>query len=117
MSVSTSVYNLMRVHVGLTALVGQRIFPYAVPENEPLPAVAFSVLSEGVPDLDGVVRIIQSRVIVACYAPKILSAESVADQVIACFAAANVPFAARDGAFNADIGVHTETVEFDWWSY
>lgn len=120
MSVGSDVYDLLRVNVGVTALLGSgaaiRLFPNTIAQGVAMPAVAYAVNSDPVALLDGTVGIVQSRVVVQCWAEGIAQAQAVADAVQAAFQAAQVPLAARDGSFDAEIGLHAETVEFDWWS-
>ena len=120
MSIDSDVYTLMSGHAALTALLGSsanfRMFPSVIAQGVAMPAGAYAIRSDTLPLLDGTVGFYQSRVIVQCWAESIATAKAVADAVTGAFATQAVPVASRDGLFDAEIGLHAETVEFDWWS-
>lgn len=120
MSVGSDVYDLLRGNAGVTALLGSgaaiRLFPNVIAQGVAMPAAVYAVNSDPIALLDGTVGIVQSRVVVQCWAEGIAQAQSVADAVQAALQASSIPLAARDGSFDAEIGLHVETVEFDWWS-
>jgi hypothetical protein len=120
MSIDSDVYGVMSGHAALTSLIGSgaafRMFPSAIAQGVAMPAGAYAIRTDPVALLDATVGIYQSRIVVQCWAEGIAQAKAVADAVVGAFAAAYVPLASRDGAFDADLGLHVETVEFDWWS-
>ncbi len=120
MSIDTDVYAAMSGHAPLTALVGSgaacRVYPSVIAQGVPMPAVAYALRTDTFPTLLGEVGINQTRVVVQCWAEGIAQAKAVADEVVAAFAAQAVPLQSRDGLFDAEIGLHAETIEFDWWS-
>lgn len=120
MSIDSDVFAVMSGHAPLTALLGSgsafRMYPSVIAQGEPMPAGAYAIRSDTVQTLEGIVAAYQTRVVVECWAEGIAEAKSVADAVVSAFASAVVPVQSRDGRFDVDIGLHVETVEFDWWS-
>jgi hypothetical protein len=120
MSIDSDVFAVMSGHAPLTALLGSgaafRMFPSVIAQGEPMPAGAYAIRTDTAQVLDGTVAAYQTRVIVECWAEGIAQAKSVADAVVGAFAAVVVPMQSRDGRFDPEIGLHVETVEFDWWS-
>lgn len=120
MSIDSDVFAVMSGHAPLTALLGSgsafRMFPSVIAQGETFPAAAYAIRTDTVQTLDGTVALYQTRVVVECWAEGIAQAKAVADAVVGAFAAVVVPLQSQDGRFDADIGLHVETVEFDWWS-
>lgn len=120
MTIDSDVFAVMSGHAPLTALLGVgaafRMYPSVIAQGEPMPAAAYAIRTDPVAGLEGVVLASQSRIVVECWAEGIAQAKDVADAVVGAFAAASVPCAGRDGRFDLEIGLHVESVEFDWWS-
>lgn len=120
MSIDTDVYAVMSGHAPLTALLGSganfRMFPSVIAQGVAMPAGAYALRTEPVGTVDGLVVAYQTRVTVQCWAEGIAQAKQIADAVVGAFSAVVVPLQTRDGTFDAEIGLHVETVEFDWWS-
>lgn len=120
MSIDSDVYAVMSGHAPLTALLGTgagfRMFPSVIAQGIAMPAGAYAIRTDAISTLDGVAVLYQTRVVVQCWAEGIATAKAVADAVVSAFAASTVPLVSRDGSFDAEIGLHVETVEFDWWS-
>ena len=120
MSIDTDVYAVMSGYAPLTALVGSgsavRVYPSVIAQGVAMPAVAYALRTDTFGTLLGDVGMYQTRVVVQCWAEGIAQAKAVADAVVGAFAAQIVPLQSRDGLFDAEIGLHAETVEFDWWS-
>jgi len=120
MSIDTDIYAVMAGHAALTALVGaganMRVYPSVIAQGVAMPAAAYALRTDALGLLTGEVGISQTRVVVQCWAEGVAEAKAVADAVVGAFAAQLVPLQSRDGLFDAEIGLHAETVEFDWWS-
>lgn len=120
MSIDSDVFAVMSGHAALTTLLGSgsamRMYPSVIAQGASMPAAAYAIRTDTVGALDGTVSLYQTRVVVECWAEGIAQAKAVADAVVGAFAAAVVPLQGRDGRFDAEIGLHVETVEFDWWS-
>ena len=120
MSIDSDIFDVMVGYGPLTALVGAgaaaRIYPSVIAQGVAMPAVAYALRTDAFSLLTGDVGIYQTRVVVQCWAEGIAQAKAVADAVVAAFAAQAVPLQSRDGLFDAEIGLHAETIEFDWWS-
>ena len=83
MSFSTDLYTRLSSHAGLSALVGDRIYPLRLPQNPTLPAVVYQRISgQRLQNLDrntdGPQRI---RVQLTAWAEDVDTANSVAEQV------------------------------------
>jgi hypothetical protein len=116
MSIDSDVYAVMANDAGLTALVGTRIYPQVIAQGEPMPAIVYAVKTDAFPLLHGAPGLHQSRIAVQVWSDSIAEAKTIADAVVAAFWTVFVPYAARDGSFDAEIGLHSEFLEFDWWS-
>jgi hypothetical protein len=120
MSIDSDIFAVMSSHAPLTTLLGTgsafRMFPSVIAQDVSFPAGAYAIRTDPVVGLEGVVLANQTRVVVECWAQGISEAKGVADAVVGAFAAAVVPLVSRDGRFDVEIGLHVETVEFDWWS-
>lgn len=120
MSIDSDVFAVMSGHAPLAALLGSgsafRMFPSVIAQGVAMPAAAYALRTDPIATLEGTIAAYQTRVVVECWAEGIAQAKAVADAVVDAFAAAVVPCAGRDGRFDADVGLHVETVEFDWWS-
>lgn len=120
MSIDSDVYAVMSGDAGVTAILGSgsaiRLFPSVIAQGVAMPAAAYAIQTEPVAGIGGVVLANQSRVVVECWAEGIAQAKSLADAIVAAFAAEVVPLASRDGRFDVEVGLHVESVEFDWWS-
>lgn len=120
MSIDSDVFAVMSGHAPLTALLGTganfRMFPSVIAQDVPFPAGAYAIRTDTLQFLDGTVAFNQTRVVVECWAQGIAEAKAVADAVVGAFAASTVPLQSRDGRFDVELGLHVETVEFDWWS-
>lgn len=116
MSIDSDVYALLSGNAGLTALVGTRIFPQVIAQGESMPALVYAIRTDSVTQLYGPVGLDRSRIVVQAWAASIAEAKTIADAVAAAFWTAFVPYESRDGAYDAEIGLHSEVVEFDWWS-
>jgi hypothetical protein len=120
MSIDSDIFDVMAGYAPLTALVGSgaavRIYPSVIAQGVTMPAVAYALRTDAFATLLGEVGINQTRIVVQCWAEGIAQAKAVADEVVAAFAAQAVPLQSRDGLFDAEIGLHAETIEFDWWS-
>lgn len=122
MSIDSDVFDVMKAHAPLTAILGSgdafRMYPSAIPQddNTVWPSAAYAIRTDPVVGLEGVVLANQTRIVVECWSPGIADAKAAADAVVAAFAAVTVPCASRDGRFDPEFGLHAESVEFDWWS-
>jgi hypothetical protein len=117
MSIEQDVYALLSNRAQIVAHVGDRIYPYAIPQGVPMPAIAYvRTGTTAVSTLDGVPNLQQARIAIAAWGTGIEQAEQVADAVVGALAAAGVPVSDRMGTYDGDLGFYGVTVECDWWN-
>jgi len=120
MSIDSDVFAVMANWPTVESILGYdsavRVYPSVIPQGTAMPAVAYALRTDAISALTGDVVMYQTRIVVQCWAEGIAEAKSVADAIIGAFADRTVPLQSRDGLFDAEIGLHAETVEFDWWS-
>lgn len=116
MSAESALYSILSGHAGLTALVSTRIYPDAIPEDKPLPAVVYSTESS-VPEvcLNNSVAAEQSRFRIVGWGTTRTSAAAVGDQIITALRAAGVPEDNRFSGFDAEVGQFADVTEITWW--
>ncbi|MGB9780621.1 DUF3168 domain-containing protein [Caldanaerobacter sp.] len=85
MMLEQAIYGYVSTHAGVTALVGNRIYPLLLPQNPTYPAIVYSRVSRIYEkDLSGTVWN-QSRIQFSCYAKKYSEAKAVAEQLRSAF--------------------------------
>lgn len=114
----------------ITALVGKRIHPGELPENSPVPAIAFSGVSRvGVENLEGPSGLVAIRFQFDCWAKRITQAEAVGDQLrLALDGFAGVMggpggvevsparLLDRRDLFNHALDLHGDSLDFEVWA-
>lgn len=115
MSAETQLYAALSGRTELTELVGTRIYPDAIPENSPLPAVVY-VRSSTNPTytIGGTLVCEDVRLSVTAWAPTRTEAEAVADQIRSAIDGAGHPIADRASGFDNEVGLFAVTIETDW---
>lgn len=86
MSILTLVYESMANDAGVSAIVGDRIYPLLAPENTSIPFVTYSkvtVVPENV--IRGNASIERGTFIISCYASTSLSSNAIASAIKAAF--------------------------------
>lgn len=84
--IKTSLVNEMKAHIGISALVGARIYPLILPQNPTLPAITYQRIDARVYNLlDGASSKDIEWFQIDCWGSSELSADAVAAQVDACF--------------------------------
>lgn len=82
MSGGTTIYAALSGHAALTALVGDRIYPIAVPNGKAFPAVAYRrAATEYFPTIHGGAPDSKPAYDIVCGADSAIDAEAVADVV------------------------------------
>ena len=77
---------IVKAHVGLTALVGARVYPQVMPENGKLPAIIYQVISSiPITTHDGDANLSTTLVQFNCHAATYLASKQVAVQLRSCF--------------------------------
>lgn len=116
MSAETDLYAALSGRAPLTALVGSRIYPDAIPEGDALPAVVYQRAgTEPITTIGNVTLAEQVRFGITAWSETRLSADAVADEIAAAIAGAINPMSDRSSGFDAECGLYAVTVECDWW--
>lgn len=117
MSAETELYALLSSAAGLTALVGTRIYPDAIPEDAVLPAVVYARTStEPVLSVSGQKFAETARLSVSAWAKTRTAAAAAADQIEAALLAAWQPASNRSSVFDGEVGLYAATVDSDWFT-
>lgn len=118
MSAETELYAALSGQAGLTALVSTRIYPDAIPEGKPLPAVVY-IRSSTQPTytIGGVLVCEDVHFMITGWAESRSDADAVADEIAAALTLAGNPSLDRSGGFDAETGLFAASIECDWfWS-
>lgn len=116
MSAESDVYAALANDAGLSALVAGRIFPDAIPEESPLPAIAFvRAGGEKFYGLDNSLHAERVRMRVVCWAETRTAANAIGDAVTAALLAADLPPDTPDADFAESVGDFASVIEADWW--
>lgn len=116
MSAETELYAVLAGSAGLAALVGTRIYPDAIPEDQALPAAVYSVEAAN-PEacLDSSIAAIATRFRIVGWGKTRTSASGVGDQIVAALLAIGVPYDNRFSGFDAEVGQFADVTEITWW--
>ncbi len=120
MSAETELYAVLAGSAGLAALVGSgaaaRIYPDAIPEDKPLPAVVYSVES-ATPEacLDSSVAATATRFRLVGWGETRTAAKAVGDQIVIALRAIGVPEDNRFSGFDGEVGQYADVTEITWW--
>jgi len=115
-SAETDFRAILTGYTALTDIVpAARIAQNAVDDGVATPYIVFK--GKHFPDhgLDNTVLSTNVQFSVACWADDSLSADAVADQVVAALLADGVVHTERDSDFAPDIGLAFTLIIFDWW--
>jgi len=116
MSSESELYSALSGRAGLTALVGTRIDPDAIPEGSALPAVVYQRSSTSPVTTIGSVTVAEDvRFAITAWAETRTAADAVADQIDAAVAAAGNPSADRSSGYDPECGLYACTIECQWW--
>lgn len=116
MSAESELYAALSGHAALTALVSTRIYPDAIPEDQPLPAVVYST-EAATPEwcLNDTAAATAYRFRIVAWSTTRTSAKAVGDAIVAALLANGVPYYNRFSGFDAEIGQFADVVEITWW--
>lgn len=116
MSAETALYAVLAAYAPLTALVSTRIYPDAIPEDKPLPAVVYSVESAN-PEvcLNNSIAATATRFRIVGWGVTRTAASGVGDQIVAALLADGVPYDNRFSGFDAEVGQFADVTEITWW--
>lgn len=116
MSAETELYAALTALPALTALVGTRIYPDAIPEDVTLPAVVTARQStEPIISISSSVQLGEfTQMVISAWAPTRTLAESIADQVAAAIRQAGNPATNRVGGYDEETAFFVTTIETRW---
>lgn len=120
MSIETDFRALLAGHAGTAALVAGRIAHNAAPEGSAYPLIVFNAQHDRQFGLDNTLLADQCTLTVQCWAATAVTADAVADQVIAALTLAP-PFAGavaltRTSAHDPELGLDGTVLTVEWWA-
>lgn len=116
MSAETDLFAVLDAAAGLAALVSDRIYPVAIPEGKPLPAVVYLIAGEqrnvGL-DLSshGTATAFSLQAIAETYT----AARAIGDAIEAALLAEGVPVDNRSAGLDDETGLFVDLIEITWW--
>ena len=116
MSAESDLYAALTADVALAALVAERIYPDAIPQDEPLPAVAFVARAEPEFGLDNTLLATRTVASIGCWGATRTSASAVAEAVKAVLVAQGLTWTGPESGFDPEVGAYSATIETDIWS-
>lgn len=112
MSAESDLYTILSGHAALTALVSTRIYPDAIPEDKPYPAVVFvRAGTEPIGTIHGTTHGEFASMRIECWGKNRESADAVAAAVNAALVAAKEVPTGRAGGFDPEAGLFATTIE------
>lgn len=115
MSSETDLYAALAVNTALAAIVGDRIYPDAIPEDKAPPAVVYQrANTRPVTTIGGQTLAEEVRFSITAWAKTRAAAEAAADGVVAAIALAGHPYADRAAGIDTETGLFATAVEVDW---
>lgn len=119
MSAETATYTALSTYAGLAALVSTRIYPMVLPQDCPLPAVTYQLISD-IPEvnLDGDADLSQARIQVDVWATSFGSAATIAVQIMAAMKTISqcIPLSNPIPLLDEETGEFRRLMEFSVWS-
>lgn len=114
MSVSDDLFALLSTAAGVTALVGQRIYPDALPEKAAYPAIVYAAATPEIERLlDGTIATQRVELSLGCWAPTRTAADAVGDAVTDALAGTAFYLQRRDAAFDPETGLFAALLAAD----
>jgi hypothetical protein len=114
MTAEEKLYAALAGLAGLTALVGLRISPDALPENEALPAIVFVRASTNPTYTIGGVLVAEDvHFVITAWAKSRTEAEPIGDQIRLALEADGYQIADRSSGFDNEVGLFAVSIEFD----
>ena len=117
--IEIEVYKYLSQYAGLTALVGDRIYPMILPQDAVLPAVTCEKISgQRINTKFGPAGLVRARIQVSCWAKGYLVAKQVAEQVrlaLAGFPGGTVYLENEVDLYEEGTGIYHVPVDFTIW--
>ena len=116
MSAESELFAALAGSTGLSALVGDRIYPDAIPENKALPAVVYSIDgSAPAYGLNQDKHATPTQIKIVAWGTTRNAASLAGDQIEIALAGIGVPLDNRYSGFDAEIGDYADVSEITWW--
>lgn len=111
MSAESVLYGYLSGHAPLTALVGTRIYPDAMPEETPMPAAVFARLStDPTYNIGGTLLCEDVQMSVAGWAKTRGEADAIGVAIVGAMAANQQSTAGRESGFDPEVGLYVSTI-------
>lgn len=116
MSAEAELYAGLVAHTGLAALVADRVWPDAMPENGSLPGVVFTA-DTAAPErnLEGQALATLVRIKVIAWATTRTGAKQVGDAIVTALDAMGQPYETRAAGYDDAVDEFADIIEIDWW--
>ena len=115
MSAETDLYDALAASVPLAALVGARIYPDAIPEDQVPPAVVYQrATTAPLTTLNGIVIAEEVHFSITIWAKTRTTADSAANAIAAALVAADHLPADRSGGIDTETGLFATSIDVDW---
>jgi len=117
MTAETDLYDALDADVPLAALVGEQIYPDAVPQDKPWPAVVYQRGGTSpVMTIHGTKCGEWATFQIFCVAETRGSAEAIATAVVTALLSANFQLEDRSAGYDSNVDVHTVTVQVQYFT-
>lgn len=118
MSVESDLFALLSSYADVTAIVGAgnaaRIYPDALPLDEPLPAICYDVATTPIKTIHGPIAGRENTLTIACWAPSREAANALADAVELALASAGQDWDGRANSFDGETANFATTLTQSW---
>ena len=115
MSSETDLYAALAVNAALAAIVGNRIYPDAIPEDKAPPAVVYQrANTRPVTTIGGQTLAEEVRFSITAWARTRAIADAAGDAIIAALDIVSTPYADRSAGIDTETGLFATAVEVDW---
>lgn len=116
MSAESELFAALTASSALVALVADRIYPDAVPENKQLPAVVYSL--DGASPIYGMgneKHATSTQIKIVAWGTTRTAASAVGDQIEPVLMLIGLPIDNRYSGFDAEVGEFADVTEITWW--
>lgn len=115
MSAETDLYATLSASSALATIVGSRIYPDAIPEDQAPPAVVYQRANTApVVTINGVALAEEVRFSITAWAKTRATADSAADAIAAALVVADHQAADRAAGIDPDTGLFATSVDVEW---
>lgn len=115
MSAETDLYAALSANTALAAIVGARIYPDAIPEDQALPAVVYQRASTApISTIHGSAIAEDVRFSITAWAKTRATADGAADAIAAALVAAEHNPGDRSGGIDTETGLFATSTEVEW---